>query len=219
MIDLELLPFSLSEAHGAPLFDTKRLLQNKSPLGQLSKNPYGGSEKLRLLEEYLKKGGLPGICFLRTESLVTRKFRSHIKTILDRDLRQVTRTSLEYLSLKTFLEEIALQQGEVFDLTKACRGARISPNSGKKILSGLESVFLIRTLRKEGDTQGRMVYLVDQGMATFLLKKRGVVLKTLLELRVADWNRFLFSQLYAQLNYPLDSAFELYLPYAGRRND
>jgi hypothetical protein len=94
--------------------------------------------------------------------------RSHLKTILDRDLRIVTRTTLDYLTIKTFLEEIALQQGEVFDLAKAARASRIAPNSARRLLSGLES-YLIRSLRKAGQTTGKLVYLEDQGMASFLL--------------------------------------------------
>ena len=210
MIDIELLPFCVTEAHGLPLFNIKRLTTSKNPLERLSENPLASPKKVHLFEDYLKKGGLPGICFIRSNSIRIRKLRSHIKTILDRDLRQVTSTLLDYLTLKTFLEEVALQQGEVFDLAKACRGARISPNSGKKLLSGLESVFLIRSIRKEGDTQGRLVYLEDQGMATFLLQERGIVLRKAQQFRASDWNRFLFPQLFAQLNYQNGSAFEFF---------
>ncbi len=210
VVDLELLPFCLTEAHSLPLFNLKKLIHSEKPLGILAKNPLILSPNLDRFEEFLQKGGLPGICFLRSNVLRVRKIRSHIKTILDRDLRQVTKTSLDYLTLKTFLEEIALQQGDIFDLAKATRGARISPNSGKKILSGLESVFLVRSIRKEGDTKGKLIYLEDQGMATFLLRERGIDLSSRQRFRASDWNRFLFQQLFAQLNYQMGAAYDFF---------
>ena len=154
-------------------------------------------------QEFLLKGGLPGICFLRSSAMRVRKMRSHIKTILDRDLRQVIRTDLDYLSLKTFLEELALRQGRSFELSALARDSRISINTARKLLSGLESVFLIRTVRKTGTSAGRVIYFEDQGQASFLLAERGLQLGAG-HFRVSDWVRCLFQQVLAQLNYGKD---------------
>ncbi len=198
MIELELLPFCLTEIHGLPLTDPVRFLQVKKLAEVMSSRQKSHKVSDPALREFLAKGGLPGICFLRSEILRTRKMRTHIKTILDRDLRMVTRTTLDYLTLKTFLEEIAIQQGEVFDLSRAARGARIAMNSARKLLAGLESVYLVRTILKQGDTHGRLVYLEDQGMASFLLRERG---QSFVEFRPVDLNRLLFQQLNAQVKY------------------
>ena len=200
IIDLELLPLSLSELYHLPLTDIQSIAKAQDPLPLLRRNPFSSPGSVQKFALFLERGGLPGICFIHSESVRVRKMRAHIRTILDRDLRQVTRTTLDYLSLKTFLEEIALQQDEVFDLARAARGARIAVNTARKVLSALEAVFLVRVIHKEGDTSGRQVFLEDQGMSTFLLAERGQ--------RVAlhagatrDWTRLLFQQLLAQVNY------------------
>jgi len=198
MIELELLPLCLTELHQLPLTDPGAFLKSKNPIPLLTTHLQRSKFKPKDLTEFLKNGGLPGICFLRSDVLRVRKMRTQLKTILDRDLRMVTRTTLDYLTLKTFLEEIALQQGDAFDLSKAARGARIALNSARKLLSGLESTYLIRSILKTGETQGRLIYLEDQGTASFLLRERGISAG---QLRVADLNRLLFQQLHAQLNY------------------
>lgn len=198
MIALEMLPLSLSELHSFSLFSLSNLFQSKKLIGFLSKRHQECHFKSKHISEFLLKGGLPGIAFIKNDALRIAKFRSHIKTILDRDLRIVTKTSLDYLTLKTFLEEIALQQGEVFDLSKAARGARIALNSARKILNGLESVYMVRTILKQGTTQGKIIYFEDQGMASFLIQERGFQLT---KPRVNDLNRFLFQQIHTQVAY------------------
>ncbi|MGK5088657.1 AAA family ATPase [Bdellovibrionota bacterium FG-2] len=207
MIDLELLPFCLTEAHNLPLTDLRRLATSTNPVPHLETLALD-KERIPLmtphaLEEFLIKGGLPGICFIRSGSLRTRKMRSHLKTLLDRDLRKVIRTDLDYLTIKTFVEELVLQQGLAFDLTQAAKGARIAINSARKLLNGLESIFMVRTLRKEGDTSGRVVFFEDQGMASFLLAERGRLFKSG-QPQVADYVRLLFQQLNAQAMYRSD---------------
>ncbi len=207
IIDLELLPFSLTEAHQLPLTDLHRLATMTNPMSYLESQLKDAKRNQVLtpqsLEDFALKGGLPGICFLRSSALRTKKMRSHLKTILDRDLRRVIRTDLDFLTIKTFIEELVLQQGLAFDLTQAARGARIAVNSARKLLSGLESVFIIRTLRKAGDTSGRVVFFEDQGMASFLLSERGRNFSPG-NLQVPDYVRLLFQQLNAQAAYRSD---------------
>lgn len=200
IIDLELLPLSLTETNELPLFDIHKLAVAAKPLDFLRHQPFASPKQGSALHEFLIKGGLPGLCFIRNDALRVRKMRSHLKSILDRDLRLVTKTNLDYLSLKTFLEEVALQQGMPFDLTAAARGARIAINSARKILSGLNAVFLVRILHKDGDTTGKVVFLEDQGLASFLLAERGQLLGKKYY-RVTDWVRLLFQQVFAQTKY------------------
>ena len=203
IIDLELLPLSLTEAHELPLTDVHKLASAANPIPILTRQPFSSSAKRPALEEFLWKGGLPGICFVRSEAMRVRKIRSHLKTILDRDLRQVIRTETDYLTLKNFLEEIAIQQAEPFDLAKAARGARVAINTARKLVSGLESVFLVRTIRKEGDSAGKFLFFEDQALGTFLLRERGqMASKGAITLR--EWVRLLFQQLMAQVNYRSD---------------
>jgi predicted AAA+ superfamily ATPase len=208
-IDLELLPLSLTETNELPLLDIRKLSTAAHPIHFLQRQPFADPKCRHALIEFLAKGGLPGLCFVRSETLRVRKMRSHLKSILDRDLRLVTKTNLDYLSLKTFLEEIALQQGMPFDLTAAAKGARIAVNSARKILSGLEAVFLVRVLRKDGDTAGKAVFLEDQGLASFLLAERGQSLARG-SLRVSDWVRLLFQQVFAQTKYRDDLHSEVF---------
>ena len=209
ILDLELLPLTLSEAHGYPLTDVTRLAELRDPLNYLRNQPFASSKNLPQIAEHILKGGLPGICFLRNNTIQIQKMRTHLKTILDRDLRLVTKTDLDYLSLKTFIEELALQQGENLDLARAARGAKISPNTARKVLSGLESIFLIRQIPRLGTTMARTVFFEDQGMATFLLRERGILLHSK-NLQIRDLYRGAFQQIFAQLRYRVDLQSNLY---------
>ncbi len=211
IVDIELLPLCLSEAHTKPLHDIFALMTSKNPLLSLERRT--GLFGLSDVTQFIKQGGLPGLCFGRAPDIFKRKMRSHIKTILDRDIRQVIDTRLDFLTIKTFLEEIAIQQGEIFDLAAAARNSRIAINSARKLLSAFDAVFLTRTLRKDGDTSGKVVYLEDQGMATFLRGERGIGLS---QLGLADLGRFLFQQLHAQIQYGAHSIdFSTYRTRSG----
>lgn len=66
---------------------------------------------------------------------------------------------------------------------------------------------MIRSLRKEGVSKGKIIYFEDQGMASFLLKERGF---SGLSLTATDLNRFLFQQLIAQIKYGQDFQANFY---------
>lgn len=168
ILNLELLPFSISELEGEALPDWAihcmkggdfRLSQ---PFRQLRFNARQLERKSRLIEQYLISGGLPGICFIREPKFREAKLIDQIYTLLDRDLRLILPTSLGYAETLGFLRALARSEGEPISHSDLRRETGISPVTQKKLLYALDGLFLIRTLLIEGGRKGMLVIFEDQ---------------------------------------------------------
>jgi len=173
---LELLPLTLSELDGDPLsnkleflfenMDPERLLEHFSePIGLIR-------NQTKKVETYRTHGGLPGVCFIRKESLRNAKILDQLRTILDRDLRQIHPTSLSFDALFAYLSELALQEGAPYRYQAYKDKLGINPLTQQKLLYALESIFLIRRLPIEGDSKSFIVLLEDQAESHYLSEGR-----------------------------------------------
>lgn len=70
---------------------------------------------------------------------------------------------------------LAEKQGESFELTSLSRKTRISSVTIKKLLFALEAIFLIKLIPSEGGISSRMVFFEDQGIVTYLTRKREII--------------------------------------------
>ncbi len=208
IIDLELLPMGITEANHLPSSDLSELFTTSDPLVTLKARPLLKKPWQAWAHEYCIKGGLPGICFLRSKSLRVRKLRSHLKTVLDRDLRLVTKTRVDLRTLKRLAEELATQQGEKLEIDLLSRKIGIARNTLRRILSGLEAIFLIRQVALIGDLSGTVTFWEDQGVATFLQEERGVVADSTLSTSI-DMIRVLWSQIHQQVAYAIDHQIQI----------
>ncbi len=169
MLAYELLPFSVSELEEKPL--------NALPMDLLNCRGFSGlalpPPKKTLFQhtraaQYLKFGGLPGICFIRNDRDRHDLIESQIDLILDRDLRLVCETTLSLSSLKNLIRMLAQLQNVPFNASELSRKAKISVPTLRKIMTGLEAIFFIRTLRCEGNETRSVVFFEDQGEASYL---------------------------------------------------
>jgi predicted AAA+ superfamily ATPase len=164
---LELYPMSISEIQGDPYFKflSKLNIENfNSHINQLKWN----KDAQKWWEKYQRHGGLPGICFLRKENWIASSFESVISTILDRDLRLLYPTSLEYSALKNFYQVLSKKQGMPIEIQEISRETQISQITVKKLLNAFEALFLIRIIPTEGDRKKKTLFLEDQGEAFHL---------------------------------------------------
>ena len=173
LLSYELLPFSISEL-------TEKSL-NTLPLDLLNCRGFSGlklqSPKSDLFHnvramQYLKLGGLPGICFMRNERNRNDLIESQLNLILDRDLRLVCDTSLALPSLKNLARILAQLQNTPLNLSELARKTKISVPTLRKIITGLEAIFLIRVLPCEGNEARPVIFFEDQGEATYLSSLR-----------------------------------------------
>jgi len=168
IVNLELLPLLISELTNAPLpnFWRRHILSDSFPRETLVLK----SEKLKTktLEQYLISGGLPGLCFIRDQRFLERKLDTQVETMLDRDLRKIVPTHITYPELRRLVQILADRQGENFPWTEMSRESGISIPTLKKLLFGLESVFLIRTVAVEGNRTASVYYFEDLGELNFL---------------------------------------------------
>ncbi|MBI3535779.1 MAG: ATP-binding protein [Deltaproteobacteria bacterium] len=171
IISVELLPFTISEIYNRELTHTlETLLKIKKPLAleKWAEQSYKNCSE-NTFNYYLQTGGLPGICFFRETSIRIAKFENHINTLLNRDLRLVSKTNLPYTSLRALLEYLSKNQGNPFALKAASDFSQISPISIKKILYAYEALFLIRPVLSIPGGEKKITYFFeDQGFATWI---------------------------------------------------
>lgn len=199
LYNLELLPLTLAETHHLPFLDYN-LLFNKN----FEKVISDLSERRKILnssniEKYIEHGGLPGICFLRDPSHRANKLKSHIETLLQRDIFLIIKTTASYSSLFGLLTYLAENQGQAFSLKHCSTQCRLAQNTVKKLIDAYEALFLIRRVPGFGFRSAPLFFLEDQGMAHYLMthKKEHFVY------------RFLFSQVFSNVHYTHPSKYQI----------
>lgn len=191
IIAWELLPMDLSETHETPLPDTLiRLMNAKTVEIDLKTAPYYSDKEFR---RYLEQGGLPGIFSVREAAIRDQRFETQLETLLERDLRLLIDTTLGYRVLANLLRELAERQGLPIEIASLSRKTRISAPALRRLLNAFESLFLVRVLETRGTEKRPVLFLEDQGEASFLRGGRKDDL--------ADLTRFLFAQLRVQHVY------------------
>ncbi len=174
LLAYELLPFSISELMQKPLNTlAKDLMTADFRSFEFTNNKtIVGFQSNKEAQKYLANGGLPGLCFVRSDRDRFDLFDSQINLILDRDLRLVCEVRLPLSRLLNFVKILAENQNQPLNLTLLKKKTGISEATLKKILSGLESIFFIRVLPCKGDEKHPVIFLEDQGEAFHLASGR-----------------------------------------------
>lgn len=169
IVNLELLPFSQSELDERPI--------NQAPLDLITHDFSAYKPRVdhktiakrhHLLLNYARHGGLPGICFIRDETVRANQIETNLQTILDRDLRLIYETNLRYDTIRLALSYLATIQGRPMNLTDMSRKTRISIPTLRNILHSFENLFLVRLIPSLGGAKTSIVFMEDQGEAYFL---------------------------------------------------
>lgn len=157
----ELYPLSIAECHNRLPKDLVGELKKKSSvkfLKELEKNSWA---TFRDLENFVQKGGLPGICFKRESSVVRQLFDQHLDTILGRDFKLLHETETSLQNLRHLLARIVERQGLPMNYSDLAKEIGLSAPTVKKLLTTMEALYLVRTL-------GKTYYCEDIGIANFL---------------------------------------------------
>lgn len=173
----------LSESRSAPLPNVIPMLLSAGRIDfSLRKAP---CFSVKTYEQALSQGGLPGVFAIRDPSIRKQRFETQIETLLERDLRLLVQTSLEYRTLRNLLSVLAARQGLPLEFSEVSRSARISVHALRRILSSLEAMFLIRVVNTEGTRRRPVLFFEDQGEASHLAEGKADTIFNL--------TRFLFS--------------------------
>jgi predicted AAA+ superfamily ATPase len=172
IVNLELLPFSVTEIKHLPLSDSiNKILFSKDPehvIKVLKRTTSDYNKIQHELELYKKNGGLPGVCFIRNEKLRGIRISEQLDTILDRDLRMIYSTTLSLAHIKDLLSLLSQHEGKIIQFSDFERKIKISEATLKKLLYAFENLFLIRTMQVIGDRKGVVVYFEDQAEDLYL---------------------------------------------------
>ena len=117
-------------------------------------------------------GGLPGVCFLRSEGLRSQRIDSQLETILERDLRLLINTSLSYTTLRRVLSLLSMKIGQPLNLAELGRLSRVSLPTLRRLIQAFEAMFLIELVPTEGDQAHTSLFFTDSGEAAHLSEGR-----------------------------------------------
>lgn len=206
IISLELLPFSIKELESEPNSTVLQDLITSSGLNRiiegLTISAAEHAKRLKLIEHYLEKGGLPGVCFMRDEKFRALKIEEQINTILDRDLRMLLKTTLSLGDIKALLSELSSTQGQPLRYATLKRKTQISVPTLKKLIYVLEALFLIRIIPIEGSGKGHSIYFEDIAEAQLFQKKKSTLIDSL--------EHFCFTQLRVPFHYQLGESTQIF---------
>ena len=184
---LELLPFSIAELEHEPLPRVVHELLDHSDFeiwakqARFTKSSH--LKKMKLIDQYLIHGGLPGVSFIRNDVMRNNKMDDQLRTLIDRDLRQIYPTKLGFDRLIDFCGAIAKREGVSIKYEEIKAETDLSAATQKSLILALESVFLIRKIPIEGGMKGFSLILEDQGESRHLTQaqlNRSIQLTSLL---------------------------------------
>lgn len=194
IVNVEILPMTVSEMNNQPLPQTLQRLIKISGRSQFEMFAQNFDPKKNLIfDQYLKTGGLPGVCFFRDDLVRHDRFEAHLDTVLNRDIQQIVKTTLSPLQIRKLATYLAENQGVPIQLKAAASACQSSTATVKKILYAFEAIFLIRPILNEGTVSKIGYYFEDQGLATYLAAGRTQ--------RTTDLLRGLYSNLRQELHY------------------
>lgn len=184
---VELFPFVLSELRNDQLPDfLPWALQSAEFSGFSLKCSLPKKEaKLRLksYQDYLERGGFPGLFHIRETQTRNRIMQDILRTVLDRDLRLVYQSSLPYSDLLGLCRELAKKPLEALEFSQIARAASLSVKTVKHLIDALESIYLVRKVPIEGggrkgftlwfEDQFEQNHLAEQGLSMDL-KRSGL---------------------------------------------
>ncbi len=203
---LEMIPMTISEIQGEPFPRKLQKILNTSHLPSLIEQLTISAKTIRLfekeLETYRLKGGLPGICFVRKDQTRNDKILDQLKTILDRDLRQIYPSQLPFDEIFGFLKEIAIQEGKPFHYQHYKRERGLSPITQKKLLNAFEAIFLIRRIPIQGAQKHFSFILEDQAESHYLSKSKLSFER--------QWIHLLYRNLRAEFFYRTDDPVDVF---------
>ena len=205
IINLEVLPFSISELHKRELPTITRKLNLTKLLSSMKPQIQQEIQSKKILKKeisvYLKKGGLPGICFIRDSGLLNSKIREQLFTLLDRDIRLIYPTTVPYSQILELVKFLSIHEGEIISYSEAQRATDISLPTIKKLLAALESIFLIRLIPTKNGEKGFLAIFEDQAEALHLYPEKA--LKTQLE-------GLVYRNIRLEFYYQLESTFSFF---------
>jgi predicted AAA+ superfamily ATPase len=171
IVNVELLPFPISELEGLPRPRLILSLLQKPMFNETLEGKLDGRTLKKTHEQmvrYAQLGGLPGICFVRNDKLRADRLRDQLQLILDRDLRLVVHTVIPNPVILEFMSALAQHETQSAPTTRIRKQLGIAEATQKKLLYALEALYVLRSLPIEGDRKGLAYFFEDSAEHSFL---------------------------------------------------
>ncbi len=141
-VSFELLPMTLEECHNIEPVSILSRLASQSP-ETFFKN-YTEVFTPEQILTYIQKGGMPGICFLRSSAARNELWRAHLETVLDRDLNLILSSKFSFEKKEQLLRLLYEDPSNPKDYALLARLLSSSQPTVKALISAYEGLFLIR---------------------------------------------------------------------------
>lgn len=165
LVFIEMHPLSVSELAQKPLSDViPRLLRHKEfseDSMSILKTQKDIPTWKRQFEVYLENGGLPGLCFIRENELRRRALFDLHDLILTRDLELVADIRINLPTIKKWLSYVTKLGFSPYNASEVKRILGLAPQTQKKLLHALESIFLIQRIAVP-ERKKEIILLEDQ---------------------------------------------------------
>lgn len=140
----ELLPFTVSEAHGLPPSTFIEKILEREKLERVHR-PAEKRPSSRNILHHMTVGGLPIPCFTRHDTHRQKWYQDYFETLILRDvpLADASLPSITYSQGMGYLRHLAQAQGQEINVSQLARGAALSLPVAKKLLSALQALCLI----------------------------------------------------------------------------
>lgn len=205
IVNLELLPFTISEIHHMERPQSIKNILESSNLErsvEFLKGEISLRKKLdKEIDLYLIYGGLPGVFFVRDKTLREARIADQLVTMLDRDLRLVYPTTIPYSQLFDYVQYLAQNEGGVLRYSDIQKEVGLSSATQKKLLYALEAIFLIRIIPIDAGEKGHIVYFEDQAESLYLDKVKS---------QQIQMEGFIYRQIRQEFYYELGKSFRFF---------
>ena len=201
---LELLPFSIAEAHSLKSNNILLDLLNSNKINDL-KNLLISKQKKQISDKkllnFIFQGGYPRIIELQNNNKnILRWFENYITAYIERDLRNLAQVG-DLNIFQMVYKILSYQTGSIINFSSIAQDLGITSNTVKRYLSILETSYQFKNLssyhikQKKQIIKAKKIYMMDTGLINYFQQNENID-KMMLS---SNWGKILENHVYTEI--------------------
>ena len=123
--------------------------------------------ELKHIQQYMKLGGMPGVCFFRDSKIRTDYWEQWLETLCERDLKTFSKGRLSGDLARRILEQCATLQLPM--IQNIAKNTRIDARRIQTHIDALVDLFIVRPIQPHAGSTGKTIYIpFDCGLSSHL---------------------------------------------------
>ncbi len=209
---LELLPFSIAEAHSLKSNNILLDLLNSNKINDL-KNSLISKQKKQISDKkllnFIFQGGYPRIIELQNNNKnILRWFENYITAYIERDLRNLAQVG-DLNIFQMVYKILSYQTGSIINFSSIAQDLGITSNTVKRYLSILETSYQFKNLssyhikQKKQIIKAKKIYMMDTGLINYFQQNENID-KMMLS---SNWGKILENHVYTEIIKSINNIF------------